>query len=87
MDMKALYKSGSVVDIFQRKYNVFCKSCLNSSTPIEKIKFDFYSMQDLFVRSGQVQTFVDKTSILCNVIENIGNTDISDLLINELCKF
>ncbi len=84
MSMKVSYKLGS--DIFQKKYNVFSKNCLDKNTPIQKVKFDFYSMQDLFIKSGQIERFADTTSMLCNVIEKIGNKDISDLLINELCK-
>lgn len=86
MSMKVLYKSGTVNDIFQKKYNVFSKSCLSKNTTLEKVKFDFYSMQDLFVKSGQVESFANKTTTLCNAIEHIGNKNISDLLINELSK-
>lgn len=84
--MKVLYKLGSVNDIFQKKYNIFSKNCFDKNTSLEKIKFDFYTTQDLFVKSGQVEKFADKTNILCNAIENIGNKNISDLLINELSK-
>ena len=84
--MKVLYKLGSVNDIFQKKYNIFSKNCFDKNTSLEKIKFDFYTTQDLFVKSGQVKKFADKTNILCNAIENIGNKNISDLLINELSK-
>lgn len=84
--MKVLYKLGSVNDIFQKKYNIFSKNCFDKNTSLEKIKFDFYTTQDLFVKSGQVKKFADKTNILCNAIENIGDKNISDLLINELSK-
>lgn len=84
--MKVLHKLGSVNDIFQRKYNIFSKNCFDKNTSLEKVKFDFYTTQDLFVKSGQVEEFTNKTNILCNAIENIGNRNISDLLINELSK-
>lgn len=86
MSMKVLYKSDTVNDIFQRKYNIFSKNCFDKNTSLEKVKFDFYTTQDLFVKSGQVEKFADKTNILCNAIENIGDKNISDLLINELSK-
>ena len=86
MNMKVLHKLSSANDIFQRKYNVFSKNCFDKNMSLEKVKFDFYTTQDLFIKIGQVEKFANKTNKLCNAIENIGNKDISDLLINELSK-
>ena len=64
MNMKVLHKLSSANDIFQRKYNIFSKNCFDKNTSLEKVKFDFYTTQDLFVKSGQVKKLLNFNKFL-----------------------
>lgn len=79
-------KFGSINDIFQKKYNDFTLRCLNPNASIPRVKDTYLDVQDLFVRSGQVQDFFDKTLDLSKQLEGRGNTALSTLLVNELSK-
>lgn len=84
--MKAMCNFKPNIDVFKNTYNEFSKTCLEGKAPIAQIRGDFYQVQKLYVKHGQVQDFFDKTSQLCEEVENKGNTNLSTLLVNELSK-
>lgn len=87
MFMKVIFKAGSQNEIFQKVFDDLRQKCISQKRPsLSKIKDQFVMAQDLYVRSGQVQEFYDKTIKLADEIEANGNFKLSSLLINELCK-
>lgn len=84
--MKVILKTGCLNDIFKESYHNFSQKCMEGTSSIGTVRDDFYMVKDLFVKSGQVQDFFDKTSQLCEKVEAKGHQNISDLLINELSK-
>lgn len=84
--MNVIFKAGCINDIFNESYRNFSQKCLEGTSSIGAVRDDFYMVKDLFVKSGQVQDFFDKTSQLCEKVEAKGHQNISDLLINELSK-
>ena len=78
---------GSVDEIFQSAYKNFSKNCNSTSISMPEIKENYREVRDLFVKSGQVQQFYDKTLELSKQIDSCGNSNICTLLLNELSKF
>ena len=83
--MKVFNNIGSNNNI-QNAYSELVKVCLSKRAPIKKVKTEYWLMKDLFVKNGQVQDFYDKTLELSQNVEAKGNKNISQLLVNELCK-
>lgn len=83
--MKVFNNIGSNNNI-QNAYSELVKVCLSKRAPIKKVKTEYWLTKDLFVKNGQVQDFYDKTLELSQNVEAKGNKNISQLLVNELCK-
>lgn len=84
--MKLVCPNISKNELIQKSYNEFYKNCLDGRTSIAKIRHDFHSVQKMYVKNGQVQDFFDKTSTLCDKVEQKGNKSLGSLLVNELSK-
>lgn len=84
--MKVNCTSGLIDDFVQRNYNNFSKRCLEGRASLVSARNDFYKYRDDFAKKGLIQDFFDKTLSLSNQIEKTGNTSLSSLLLNELCK-
>lgn len=83
--MNVIAKLGSTNDIFQKAYSDFSNQCFNRCSMRILCK-DFSKMQDLYVRSNQVDSFCSKIMELAAQLRSNGQVAISDFLINQVCK-
>lgn len=73
-------------ELIQKSYNTFYKNCLDGNASVAQIRHEFHCVQKMYVKNGQVQDFFDKTSTLCDKVEQNGNKSLGTLLVNELSK-
>lgn len=87
--MKGLLNSNIQQNICPKLYSEFSKRCLNNTieaTNIKLAKADFLKVRDVFIKQKQIEDLCDRTLNLSQELKNNGNSQLSDILINEIGK-
>ena len=84
--MKVLLKLGAQENLIKKAYADFSERCLSSNPEINAAKANFKKVRDLFVHENQTEDFYQRTIELSQKLNEQGNRNLGDLLINELSK-